>query len=195
MRLYLIGFLSIFVSLSCNAQLSKQDQEYLKQQQDNLKEFKKDVQGFQYSLPNSQQERVSNEADNIKNNMGKPQDDDSDKFLYFVSFSIPDDGIIAMTKDAKSYGFTPVIRGLIDNDYTTTAKKVFKLTQVDKNFGVAIDPFYYREFNIKAVPALVVKCKQGYDVIYGSLPVKEDLNKILESGQCQNEAKELLAKR
>ena len=194
MRLYLIVAMCILSINTTHAEITKQDELYLKQKQRDLQEFKKDVQGFQYALPQSQQQKVDESMNDIKSNVQEQQPDKGDKLLYFVSFSIPDNGLIEIVKDAKSYGFTPIIRGLINNDYAATAKKVFELTKTDKDFGVAIDPFYYKQFNIKAVPAMVIQCKSGYDVIYGSLPIKDDLKNIAKNGQCKKDAELILSK-
>lgn len=99
-----------------------------------------------------------------------------------------------MIDQAKKYGLTPTMRGLINNDFRETAKKSFQLSKQDKNFGVAIDPFLFKDYGVKAVPAMVITCGLKHDLVYGSLPVKEALEKIAREGDCSETAKELLAK-
>lgn len=180
-------------SLSSNAEVTKSDMDYMKQQQKQLQEFKSQVSGFQYGLPESQVERLSKDEKEINSSIkNTTPGQDGPKLLYFVSFSIPDSGIVNMDSEAKKYGFLPVVRGLINNDFKATAEKVFTLTKRNKDFGVAIDPFLFKEYNIRAVPALVMVCGDKHDLVYGSLPVKESLEKISLSGDCKDEAKKIL---
>lgn len=173
--------------------VTKSDMDYMKKQQAQLQEFKKQVSGFRYGLPESQLERFSEDRKEISSSMDTDsQSEGGPKLLYFVSFSIPDSGIINMNSEAKRYGFLPVIRGLINNDFKATAEKVFSLTKRNKDFGVAIDPFLFKQYDIKAVPALVMVCGNKYDLIYGSLPVKESLEKIAQNGDCKEDAKKIL---
>jgi conjugal transfer pilus assembly protein TrbC len=58
--------------------------------------------------------------------------------------------------------------------------------------GVQIDPTLYSQYNIRSVPALVVRCKAGFDVIHGNIRLKQALEKVVEKGDCAETARKLL---
>ncbi|WP_215485380.1 type-F conjugative transfer system pilin assembly protein TrbC [Escherichia coli] len=70
--------------------------------------------------------------------------------LYFVSFSIPEEGLKRMLSETRHYG-------------------------------------------IRSVPALVVFCSQGHDIIRGNLRVRQALEKVAATGDCRQVAHDLLA--
>ncbi|EFS5057065.1 type-F conjugative transfer system pilin assembly protein TrbC [Salmonella enterica] len=112
--------------------------------------------------------------------------------FYFVSFSIPEEGLRRMLGETRRYGIPATLRGMVDNDLKTTADAVLSLVKDGVTEGVQIDPTLFTEYGIRSVPALVVFCSQGYDVIRGNLRVKVALEKIATSGDCQQVAQTLL---
>lgn len=195
MRLYLIIFSLLFSAASLAADVTKDDMNYMKQKQAELKEFKERLQGMNVQLPDNQQALVDkNSAEIASEQKQSAAENQEPKYIYFLSFSVPDEGLLSMVNEAKKYGLTPTMRGLIKNDFRETAKKSYQLSKVDKNFGVIIDPFLFKDYGVKAVPAMVITCGAKHDLIYGSLPVKEALEKVAREGDCSENAKELLAK-
>lgn len=195
MRLYLIIFSLLFTAASQAADITKDDMNYMKQKQAELKEFKERLQGMNVQLPDNQQALVEkNSADIASEQKKSAVENEEPKYIYFLSFSVPDEGLLSMVNEAKKYGLTPTMRGLIKNDFRETAKKSYQLSKIDKNFGVIIDPFLFKDYGVKAVPAMVITCGAKHDLIYGSLPVKEALEKVAREGDCSENAKELLAK-
>ncbi|MRT06046.1 type-F conjugative transfer system pilin assembly protein TrbC [Ewingella americana] len=114
--------------------------------------------------------------------------------LYFVSFSIPPTGLKRMLAEASHYSIPATLRGMVSNDMKTTAEAVMELVKDGSTSGVAIDPMRYRQFGITSVPALVVYCETGHDVIRGNLQLKQALGKVVEKGECKEEAQRLLDK-
>lgn len=195
LRVHLIILSLLFTAATSAAEVSKSDMDFMKQKQGELKEFKERLSGLDVQLPDNQQALVDKNRADIGNEIKQSEaENQSPKFMYFVSFSIPDEGLLIMIDQAKKYGLTPTMRGLINNDFRETAKKSYKLSKQDKNFGVAIDPFLFKDYGVKAVPAMVITCGVKHDLVYGSLPVKEALEKIAREGDCSETAKELLAK-
>lgn len=45
-----------------------------------------------------------------------------------------------------------------------------------------IDPTMYSKYGIHSVPALVVYCSEGYDVIWGNLRLKQTQGKVAAGG-------------
>mgnify|MGYP004714415489 CR=1 FL=1 len=185
----------LFTATTTAAEVTKDDMSFMKQKQAELKDFKEKLSGMSVALPDNQQALVDkNSAEIAAEQKQSDAENQEPKFIYFLSFSVPDEGLISMVNDAKKYGLTPTMRGLINNDFRQTAKKSYQLSHQDKNFGVAIDPFLFRDYGVKAVPAMVISCGAKHDLVYGSLPVKEALEKVAREGDCKDDAKRLLAK-
>lgn len=110
--------------------------------------------------------------------------------IYFVSASIPEQDMREILREADRLGVPAVMRGLVNNDFRSSAAYMLKLSQPDNIGGVQVDPNLFKQFDIKAVPALVVHCATGYDKVLGAKPEKA-LQMIAEHGDCQHEAQEL----
>ena len=113
-------------------------------------------------------------------------------FVYFVSFSIPEAGLKQMVPEATQLGIPTLINGLIDNDFRKTASAVFELTKDSGEGGVQIDPKTFAQYGIMQVPALVVRCEHGFDVMYGNIRLISAIERIASSGDCHQVAQDWL---
>jgi len=113
--------------------------------------------------------------------------------LYFVSFSIPEEGLKRMLGETRHFGIPATLRGMVNNDLKTTAEAVLSLVKDGATDGVQIDPTLFSQYGIRTVPALVVFCSQGYDIIRGNLRVGQALEKVAATGDCRQVAHDLLA--
>lgn len=114
------------------------------------------------------------------------------KALYFVSFSIPEEGLKQTLPEAQRLGIPAVVNGLKNNDMRQTAETVFRLVREENNGGVQIDPTQFARFGITVVPSLVVVCGDKHDVIRGTLRIKAALERVVDRGECADVAKTLL---
>lgn len=112
--------------------------------------------------------------------------------LYFVSFSIPEEGLKRMLHETRQYGIPATLRGLVNNDMKATTDAVMQLVKDGVTDGVQIDPSLYSQYNIRSVPALVVRCQAGYDVVRGNIRLKQALEKVAETGDCSQMARTML---
>lgn len=112
--------------------------------------------------------------------------------IYFVSFSIPEEGLQRMLNETRRYGIPATLRGLVNNDMKQTVDAVSQLVQNGATEGVQIDPTLYSQYGINSVPALVVRCEQGFDVIRGNLRLDLALQKVVKQGTCAGEAQQIL---
>ncbi|WP_273818551.1 type-F conjugative transfer system pilin assembly protein TrbC [Providencia rettgeri] len=128
-------------------------------------------------------------------NAAKAQTAQETPFIYFVSFSIPEAGLKQMVPEATQLGIPTLINGLIDNDFRKTASAVFELTKDSGEGGVQIDPKTFAQYGITQVPALVVRCEQGFDVIYGNIRLISAIERIASSGDCHQVAQDWLVSR
>lgn len=170
------------------------DMDWMKQQQRSLEDFKQRLQGNSMQLPAEQQALIEKLQGDIGRQQAEQQVGEKRTFpaMYFVSLGLPREGLLQMLKDANRYGIPATLRGLVNNDLRQTASAMFELAKEDKNIGVQIDPTLYTEYHIKTIPSLVVTCPGRYDVIRGSLALKEALERVAKDGDCAETAKRLL---
>lgn len=112
--------------------------------------------------------------------------------LYFLSFSIPQEGIKPLIDDAARLQIPATLRGLINNDLKQTVTAIYDLVKEEKRGGIQIDPTAYKTYGITAVPALVVTCNGRWDRIAGNLRLDAMLKKVAEDGDCADVAKRIL---
>ncbi|MCS0533808.1 type-F conjugative transfer system pilin assembly protein TrbC, partial [Klebsiella grimontii] len=112
--------------------------------------------------------------------------------VYFVSFSIPEEGLKRMLHETRQYSIPATLRGLVNNDMKATTDAVMHLVNDGVTDGVQIDPTLYTQYNIRSVPALVVRCQAGFDVVHGNIRLKQALEKVAEKGDCANTARHML---
>ena len=181
------------VLASEQASVTASDMDWMKQQQRSLEDFKQRLQGSSMQLPAEQQALIEKlQGDIGRQQAGEQAEKRTFPAMYFVSLGLPREGLLPMLKDANRYGIPATLRGLVNNDLRQTASAMFELAKEDKNIGVQIDPTLYTEYHIKTIPALVVTCPGRYDVIRGSLPLKEALERVARSGDCAETAERLL---
>ncbi|TPG56819.1 type-F conjugative transfer system pilin assembly protein TrbC [Ewingella americana] len=202
MNKHLITALALSVALLCaqtvqaaeQPTVSASDTTYMKQKQNELEQFQAQLKGMNITLPQAQQDKVSQ----LQNEIAASQADQNSadrptpQAVYFVSLGIAEEGLLPMLQNARRFGIPATLRGLLDNDFRKTASVMFELSKKDKQIGVQIDPTLFQQYGIKAVPALVVTCKGKFDVLYGSLPVQEALEEVKRRGDCADTATKLL---
>lgn len=125
----------------------------------------------------------------------KAQTEQESPFVYFVSFSIPEAGLKQMVPEATQLGIPTLINGLIDNDFRKTATAVFQLTKEHGEGGVQIDPKTFAQYGITQVPALVVRCEHGFDVMYGNIRLLSAIERVAREGDCRQVAHDWLTSR
>ncbi|MHA3699945.1 type-F conjugative transfer system pilin assembly protein TrbC [Yersinia enterocolitica] len=118
-----------------------------------------------------------------------------DDALVFVSFSMPREELVQRVRDAAELGIPVVIRGMVEGDMRATANAVAGLVKETNTGGVQIDPTLFRQYNISAVPVLVVVCgHQGekVDRLQGDIRLRDALGRVTEEGECAQTAQTLL---
>lgn len=73
--------------------------------------------------------------------------------VYFVSFSIPEEGLKRMLSETRHYGIPATLRGMVNNDLKTTAEAVLSPVKDGATDGVQIDPTLFSQYGIRSVPA------------------------------------------
>ena len=175
------------------------DMEWLKQQENLSEQLRQhpdkqlqqelEAQISRNPLPKSDRQFIDNLVSQQKAaNQEKP----AEGALYFVSFSIPEEGLKRMLHETRQYGIPATLRGLVNNDMRTTTDAVLQLVKDGVTDGVQIDPTLYTQYGIRSVPSLVVRCQVGYDVVRGNIHVKHALEKVAQTGDCAQVARQML---
>lgn len=118
-------------------------------------------------------------------NPSAPLNLSENEMAYFVSFSIPEPQLVLAIKSAEQLGIPIYLNGLIDNSMNKTAKAMLYLAQKHHVQGVLVDPTRFAHYGIQSVPALVKKCGNKFDVIYGNVEIKQLLETIEREGDCK----------
>ena len=175
------------------------DREWLKQQENLSEQLRQhpdkqlqqelEAQINRNPLPKSDRQFIDNLVSQQKAaNQEKP----AEGALYFVSFSIPEEGLKRMLHETRQYGIPATLRGLVNNDMKTTTDAVLQLVKDGVTDGVQIDPTLYTQYGIRSVPSLVVRCPAGYDVVRGNIHVKQAREKVAQTGDCAQVARQIL---
>ena len=175
------------------------DRQWLKQQEDFSEQLRRqpdkalqqelEAQISRNPLTRSDQQFIDNLASQQREST---RDKPTEGSVYFISFSIPDEGLKRMLHETHRYGIPATLRGLVNNDMKATTDAVMGLVKAGITEGVQIDPTLYSQYGIRSVPALVVRCKAGFDVIQGNIRLKQALEKVVEKGDCADTARKLL---
>lgn len=175
------------------------DRQWLKQQEDFSEQLRRhpdkalqqelEAQISRNPLARSDQQFIDNLASQQREST---RDKPTEGAVYFISFSIPDEGLKRMLHETHRYGIPATLRGLVNNDMKATTDAVMGLVKAGITEGVQIDPTLYSQYNIRSVPALVVRCKAGFDVIQGNIRLKQALEKVVDKGDCAETARKLL---
>ncbi|ATQ05222.1 type-F conjugative transfer system pilin assembly protein TrbC [Salmonella enterica] len=180
-----------YAMASMQTDISVSDRDWIKAQQDAQKEMLNKP-PVRLPVNQSQQNLINRLQADIVSQQAAVKGKDTFPAIYFVSLGIPREGLLLMLNDARRYNIPPTIRGLVNNDMRQTAAMMFELNKQGNDVGVQIDPTLFTEYNIRVVPALVVTCPGHHDVIRGSLPLRQALEKVAESGDCAETARTLL---
>lgn len=175
------------------------DREWLKQQENLSEQLRQhpdkqlqqelEAQINRNPLPKSDRQFIDNLVSQQK---AANQEKQAEGALYFVSFSIPEEGLKRMLHETRQYGIPATLRGLVNNDMKTTTDAVLQLVKDGVTDGVQIDPTLYTQYSIRSVPSLVVRCQSGYDVVRGNIHVKQALEKVAQTGDCAQVARQML---
>jgi conjugal transfer pilus assembly protein TrbC len=152
----------------------------------------------------------------IKNARAKGIIKKAPQAVVFVSFSMPTLSLKQIIQDAAYYQIPVVVRGLYENSFRKTIERIFDLVKEDNKGGILINPVWFRKYDIKTVPAVVVSggevdaSREEYkkneksgknagdgefkktDVVYGNIPLKRALTIIAERGEASKVAKDVL---
>lgn len=105
---------------------------------------------------------------------------------YFLSASVPEKELAILMKAAEALDIPVYFRGLVGDSMEQTAKYMMYMVTTYRVRGVQIDPVRFERYGVKQVPALVKKCGDRFDIVYGNVTLNQALDIIGERGDCRN---------
>lgn len=183
--------IGLMVCLLAGAATANSNDDFLNQAQDKMRDLNKALAGQTFTLPAAQERRVLQFEKQLMSQQALPQEQVPD-VVYLVSFSIPKTALKPMMDEAHHFRLPVVINGLVNNDFRQTVSEIFELTKGNNKGGVEINPLVFSQYAINSVPALVVRCEKGVDVVRGNVIIKQALEEIARNGDCADKAKTLL---
>lgn len=115
----------------------------------------------------------------------RPLDSNENEIGYFLSFSIPEKQLVTLIKGAENKNIPVYIRGLVRNDMRATTKAILYLATKYNIKGVLVDPLRFDYYGVDTVPALVKKCGDKFDIIFGNVDIGQALNELELKGDCK----------
>ena len=108
------------------------------------------------------------------------------EMAYFLSASVPEKEMAILMKAAEARNIPVYFRGLVGDSMEQTAKYMMYMVTTYKVRGVQIDPVRFDRYSVKQVPALVKKCGDHFDIVYGNVALNQALDMISQRGDCRN---------
>ncbi len=101
--------------------------------------------------------------------------------LYvFMSFSLPEQVWLSLSKEMESRGGVFVLRGLPQNSFGLLGKKIYDLRKKGMKGTVQIDPRLFIKYSVDKVPCFVFQERENYNKTTGNISLEFALEKITE---------------
>jgi conjugal transfer pilus assembly protein TrbC len=113
------------------------------------------------------------------------------QLFVFISFSVPDEVWITISKSITQFDGILLLRGLPNNSFNELAVRLRALKEKGFLGEVQINPMLFEQFEVTQVPSYVISDGKHYDKITGNLSVNYAIRAMGEKGETQT-AKKLL---
>lgn len=102
-----------------------------------------------------------------------------------MSFSVPDQTWISLSKELEKQGGMFVLRGLPNNSFKELSKKIQHLSRLGVHAEVRLDPMLYTTYRIERVPTFLIidKEKDTFHTLSGNVSLTYALEKMVGKGQ------------
>jgi conjugal transfer pilus assembly protein TrbC len=105
--------------------------------------------------------------------------DDIDSPIYvLISFSVPTESWVNLSKEMEKVGGVFVLRGLPENSFKALSQKILLLNDLGVTIPIQINPKLFGEFDVKVVPTIIVRDGDKYDKISGNVSLSYALETI-----------------
>lgn len=106
------------------------------------------------------------------------REDPQTSLYVFVSFSMPDETWLMLSKEIEKTDGVLVLRGLPKNSFEHLAVKMHALRKQGMQATVQIDPRLFNKFGIENVPSFVTIDKNDFDKLSGNISLSFALSKM-----------------
>lgn len=103
--------------------------------------------------------------------------------LVFMSFSVPDQVWIDLSKELEQVGGVFVLRGLPNQSFQTLASRILHLKEKGVKAPIQLDPKCFLAYQIDQVPSIVVAEGETFDKVSGNVSLSFALQKMAENGE------------
>lgn len=103
--------------------------------------------------------------------------------LIFISFSVPDNTWIQLSRELEGGRGVFVLRGLPNNSFNEFASKILDLKNKGMTASVTVDPKLFQEYDIDKAPTFVFRDKEGFDKVSGNISLRYALGLIDRKGE------------
>lgn len=118
------------------------------------------------------------------------KEDIESSFIIFMSFSVPDDVWLSLSKEVESIDGLIVLQGVPNNSFKDLAEHLLRLKSKGMNATVQLHPQLFNQYEISHVPSFVLREGPSFDKVTGNISVGFALGIMLEKGETKK-AKEL----
>jgi len=104
------------------------------------------------------------------------------KIYVFMSFSIPEEAWLSLSRELEKQQGTFVIRGLPNNSFQEFAKRIVHLKKKGLNVDIQINPSLFKQFDVKEVPTFAT----SLGIVRGNISLNYALHLIDQEKIQQN---------
>lgn len=102
----------------------------------------------------------------------------SSSLYVFVSFSLPIETWLSLSKDVEKVGGILVLRGLPENSFKSLSEKIYFLRKQGVNATVQIDPRLFSKYTVEHVPCFVTVEQDTFSKLSGNISLAFALEKM-----------------
>lgn len=160
-KIYILFALTagLFISVHASENVNTTENRQFLKQQETLSQQLREKPDTQLQAWAEQQVRANplQHSDNqfldelVRKQQAAQKDKPQQGAVYFVSFSIPEEGLKRMLGETRHYGIPATLRGMVNNDLKATADAVLSLVKDGATDGVQIDPTLFSQYGIRSV--------------------------------------------
>ena len=100
----------------------------------------------------------------------------------FISFSLPLESWVSLSSELEKVGGVFVLQGIPDNSFSALSKNILLLNDLGIKVPIQINPLLFQEFDIHAVPTILVQEEEKHDKITGNISLFYALQKMASYG-------------
>lgn len=110
--------------------------------------------------------------------------DETMPIYVLISFSVPEEAWVDLSKELEEKGGAFVLRGLPHNSFKELSKKIQRLNLLGVSAPIQINPKLFSTYQVSHVPTFLIQNGEEYDKIRGNVSLKAALGKVKRETSC-----------